>query len=127
MPTVALNASAVDRRLFCTHIMNSNVPGILPKLFDYGYYFQAGYFVIPKKLELTSRYSTIIGDSGSLGTAKASADEVGGGFNWYIYGHNLKLQFDVLHYNGAPVNSSSAQLRPGDDGVLFRSQMQWLF
>lgn len=118
---------SVLTEFYFRHIMNSNVPGTFSKLFDYGYYVQAGYFVLPKKLELVTRYSSIIGDSGSLGGADASADEAGGGLNWYIQGHNLKFQFDVLRYNGAPVSSSSAQLRPGDDGVLYRGQLQWLF
>ena len=57
----------------------------------------------------------------------ANADEVGGGLNWYIHSHNLKSHFDVLRYNGALVSGNYAQLRPGDDGVLCRGQLQWLF
>ena len=99
----------------------------LPNLFDHGYYVQVGYFIIPEKLELTSRHSRIVGNSGTLGGNDQSADEVGGGFNYYIKGHNLKIQFDVLSYNGTPVSSSSAQLRPGDDGVLYRALVQWTY
>ncbi len=117
---------SVVSELYVREIVDA-VGAAVPDLRDYGYYVQAGYFVVPGKVELTSRYSQIKGDSGSLGGDKASADEVGGGFNYYIKKHNLKIQCDVLSYNGAPISSSSAQLRPGDTGILGRVQAQWAY
>lgn len=117
---------SVVSELYVREIVDA-VGAVVPDLFDYGYYVQAGYFVVPGKVELTSRYSQIVGDSGSLGGDKASADEWGGGFNYYIKKHNLKIQCDVLSYNGSPVGSSSAQLIPGDTGILGRIQAQWAY
>ena len=93
-------------------------------LFDWGYYVQLGRFIVPKKLEVAGRYSTVIGDSGTLGGSEHSGDEVAGTINWYIRGHNLKFQFDVSHYNGAVLSSGSGNFRAGDEGFLFRSQIQ---
>ena len=117
---------SVMSELYVREIVDA-VGAVVPDLRDYGYYVQAGYFVVPGKVELTSRYSQIMGDSGSLGGDKASADEWGGGFNYYIKKHNLKIQCDVLSYNGSPVGSSSAQLKKGDTGILGRIQAQWAY
>jgi hypothetical protein len=96
-------------------------------LSDHGFLLQAGYFVWPEKLEWTFRWSRIVGNSGTLGGGDRSADEVAGGGTWYIRGHDVKIVFDVTHLNGASVNSASANIRPGDDGWLFRTQLQILF
>ncbi|GEM_PF-811782 len=93
-------------------------------LFDWGYYAQLGYFIVPKKFEVAGRYSTVLGNSSTLGGGLHSGDEVAGTFNWYIRGHSLKFQFDVSHYNGAVIGSSSGQFLAGDEGWLFRSQVQ---
>jgi len=55
-----------------------------------------------------------------------SADEVAAGMSWYIRGHNLKLTFDVTKLNGAPPRDPALNIRPGDDGLLFRSQSQFM-
>lgn len=96
----------------------------IPDLFDHGFYLQGGYFVIPDKFEVVARYGRVIGDSATLGAVNESADEAGGGFNWYFHGHQAKIQFDVFHYNGVPISSSSVNLKPGDDGVAVRTQFQ---
>jgi hypothetical protein len=47
----------------------TNVPTLFPHhkdLIDYGSTFQAGYFIIPKKLELAARWSWISGQSGDI-------------------------------------------------------------
>lgn len=99
----------------------------VPDLFDHGFLIQSGYFIIPKKLELISRWSRIVGDSGSLGVSDQSADEVAGGVAWYIKGSNLKFVFDVSRVNGTPFNESAAGYRPGDDGLQYRTQFQFSF
>ncbi len=52
-----------------------------------------------------------------------SADEYAAGFNWFFKGHNLKLTFDVSVLNGSPAQNSATGYRAGDDGVLFRTQV----
>ncbi len=99
----------------------------VPSLLDDGFVLQSGYFVIAEKLELIGRWSRIKGDSGTLGQADASSDELGAGFVWYIRGHNAKLTVDISHYNGVPISSSRLELLPGDAGWLSRTQFQLAF
>lgn len=99
----------------------------VPDLFDHGFLLQGGYFIVPEKFELFTRWSRIVGDSGTLGLTEQSADEVAGGAAWWIKGRNLKLLFDVTRVNSSPVNDSAVGFMPGDDGMLYRTQLQILF
>jgi hypothetical protein len=96
-------------------------------LFDHGFLAQSGYFVVPEKFEVFSRWSRIVGNSGTLGAGDQSVDEVAGGAAWWIKGRNLKLLFDVSRVNGTPLNDSAVGYLPGDDGLLYRTQLQFLF
>ncbi|MBT3182500.1 MAG: hypothetical protein HN337_08355 [Deltaproteobacteria bacterium] len=58
-----------------------------PKLTDIGYYANAAYYIIPKKFEIAAQASQTI----RQGPANDSW-EMGGGFNYYIFDNNLKLQ-----------------------------------
>ena len=108
-----------------------NISGIqgagLPDLFDHGYWLQAGKFVVPRKLELLSRWSRVVGTSGTLGLEHQSADEVAGGFVWYFRDQNAKLTVDATWINGAPINSSALDITPGAIGWLVRTQIQFAF
>lgn len=99
----------------------------IPGLFDHGFMVQSGLFVIPKKLELIGRWSRIVGDSGTLGLQRQSADEVAGGLVWYIRGQSLKVTFDATHLNGAPIRDLALNILPGDRGMLYRTQLQVVF
>jgi hypothetical protein len=97
--------------------------GPLPvsRLFDHGYYAEAGYFLIRGKLELNGRISQVFGEFGN-------AQEYAGGVNWLINGtHNLKLTLDVTKLNHNPAGNTGPNLRPGDDGILVRTQLQAAF
>ncbi len=59
-----------------------------------GYYLQAGYQVIPKKLELAVRYSAVE-STDTRASAKYDKNETQFGANYYFVKHNLKLQTDV--------------------------------
>ncbi len=96
-------------------------------MFDHGFLLQAGYFIVREKLELAARWSRVVGNSGTLGGPDRSADEIAGGMTWYIRNQNLKLVTDVTHLNGAPVSSSATNIRPRDEGWLFRTQFQVMF
>jgi hypothetical protein len=99
----------------------------IPDLLDYGYWLQLGKFIVPGKLELMTRWSRVVGNSGTLGVNNQSASEIAGGFVRYFRGHNSKFTFDATYLNGAPINSSSLDIAPGDIGWLLRSQMQFAF
>ncbi len=65
----------------------------IPARSGLGYYVQAGFLIPRQPLEITARWGQMFG----LGqTSLPDADEVGGGFNWYIGGHSLKLQTDYM-------------------------------
>lgn len=90
----------------------------LTSLYQNGFYFEGGYFVIPKKLDVNLRYSQIDGLFGEH-------SEYAGGFNWYPLDNNkLKVSFDVISLDGSPVNNTASEVLAGDDGVLFRTQVQ---
>jgi phosphate-selective porin len=59
-----------------------------------GYYLQAGYQVIPQKLELGVRYSAIE-STDTNASAKFDKNETQVGVNYYFAKHDLKLQSDV--------------------------------
>jgi hypothetical protein len=101
--------------------------GGLPSFSDYGYWNEVGYFIVPEKVQLIARHAHIRGDSGSLGAFDTSSDELAAGFVVYFNKHNSKLTFDVTDLNGATANDSAINIRPGDDGTLFRTTYQWKF
>lgn len=98
-----------------------------PNLYDHGFWLQLGKFVVPQKLQLISRWSRAVGNSGTLGGNQQSSDEVAGGFAWYIRDQNAKIVVDATYLNGAPINSAALDISPGDIGWLVRSQIQFAF
>ena len=101
--------------------------GDLPGLFDHGFWLEVGKFVVPRKLELLSRWSRVVGTSGTLGLEDQSADEIAGGFAWYFRDQNAKLTVDATWLDGAPINSSALDISPGAIGWLVRTQIQFAF
>ncbi len=90
-------------------------------LFDHGFYAQAGYFLIPERLEVLARTSQIWGEFGT-------ASEYAGGFNWFIRGsHDLKFSFDAARVIGAPTSSTGPDYQAGQTGTLIRTQFQAAF
>jgi hypothetical protein len=123
-------------------------------LFDYGTQVMAGYFVVPKKVEVVGRWGWIRGDSGDIngngrfrtvsipGVATPvrvvdgafqnfhEAREYGIGVNYYFKRQLLKWQTDFSVYDGgnpAGGGQSLAGFIPGSDGWLIRSQIQLAF
>lgn len=101
--------------------------GGLPSFSDYGYWNEIGYFIVPEKVQLIARHAHVRGDSGTLGAFDTSSDEIAGGVVCYFNKHNSKLTFDVTNLNGASASDSAINIRPGDDGTLFRTTYQWKF
>lgn len=115
--------------------------------YAHGFYGQVG-ILLTDSLELTGRGAFILGDNAQNGRGS----EIGPGLNWYISGdHKIKLQTDVawvdissdipdstedldgtIGTSGAGSNLSSfssnaAGFAAGDQGVLFRTQLQLSF
>ena len=99
----------------------------LPNLFDHGLWLEVGKFVVPRKLELLSRWSRVVGSSGTLGMEDLSDDEVAGGVAWYFRDQSAKLVVDATWLGGSPINSPSLDIFPGATGCLVRTQIQFAF
>lgn len=96
-------------------------------LFDHGFWLQIGKFIVPSRFQLLARWSRVVGDSGTLGVTNQSAEEISGGFAWYFRGQHAKFVGDLTFLDGAPINSSSLDIVPGERGMLFRTQIQFSF
>lgn len=106
----------------------SDIRGVdLPTLFDHGMWLEAGYFLVPNQWQVLSRWSRVQGNSGTLGGRDRSSDEVAVGLARYFRGQNIRLTVDATHLNGAAINSPVLDIAPGDDGWLYRTQLQFGF
>ncbi|NLE30505.1 MAG: hypothetical protein GX629_12645 [Phycisphaerae bacterium] len=83
-----------------------------------GGYIQAGYFIIPKKLDINARLGGVWG----LGDDIAMEEAIG--MNYYIKGHSLKLSADITHVDECPVTNSSTGFTRNDDIWMYRVQIQ---
>ncbi len=92
-----------------------------------GGYVQAGYFIVPQKVELAARLGGIWDLNGN------NTWEYEAGVNYYIRGQNLKMQFNVsriyeLPLGGGPSPSSRMNwTNQNDDLTLFQVQLQASF
>jgi phosphate-selective porin OprO and OprP len=76
------------------HLVNRR--GATERETDLGFHAQAGYMLIPRKLELAARYAQVpaAGDE--------TTNEILGGLNWFFSGNNLRFSLDggVVHTTG---------------------------
>jgi phosphate-selective porin len=86
-----------------------------------GYYITAGYFIVPKKLQLVMRWEDLNpGQKGSDGIRSIT-----GGLNYYIHGDDLKFMVNYIH-----TWSDFREANPefGDDQFNEAiARMQWMF
>ncbi|WP_157471654.1 hypothetical protein [Desulfuromonas sp. DDH964] len=83
-----------------------------------GYYLQAGYQVLPKRLEFGVRYSAI-NSTAANASAKFEKNETQFGINYYFDRHHLKLQSDLT--------LASDTRTTGKDDTTIRLQGQYYF
>ncbi len=83
-----------------------------------GFYAQAGYFIIPKKLEAAARYSYV---DPNRNVANDLHTETQGAISYYFDKHNLKLQADVTN-----IHQQATGNQPTDD-MEYRLQAQIIF
>jgi phosphate-selective porin len=83
-----------------------------------GYYVQAGYQVIPNKLELGVRYAAIESTDANA-SARFDRSETQFGANYYFFKHSLKLQTDITLVED--------DLADNRDDVIYRLQAQFTY
>ncbi|MHB8765265.1 MAG: OprO/OprP family phosphate-selective porin, partial [Deferrisomatales bacterium] len=83
-----------------------------------GYYVQAGYMVLPKRLEVAARYSAIESEDDNA-SEKFDRSELQLGVNVYLDKHNAKLQADYTRVDD--------DLNDDRDDSIFRAQAQLIF
>jgi phosphate-selective porin OprO/OprP len=84
----------------------------------YGFYAQAGYFIIPKHLEVAVRYSYVDPNREKNNNVRT---QIQGAISYYFYKHNLKLQGDFTNTDDKTVGSG------GTSGNQYRLQAQLVF
>ncbi len=91
-----------------------------------GYYVQAGYFVIPSKLEIAARYSYL---DPNRDVSNDHLAETTGAISWYINKHNLKIQADYsnIHKQGRIASTGAGVGASPTDDQQARLQVQLLF
>jgi hypothetical protein len=94
----------------------------------HGGYMQMGYFLpipgLENQVEVVGRFGGVAGvDPGNEGSW-----EYGGGLNYYIKGHDVKLQADMVKVYEWPNRTASGSLANcNDDALVFRVQLQVQF
>jgi hypothetical protein len=84
---------------------------------DNGYYLQAAFFPVPKKIELYAATSQIYGDSGE---GFGDASEVLMGMNWYpTDSRNHRLNGQVIDVDSSPVSSTFGYYTGGQSGKTY--------
>ena len=92
--------------------------GPLPvqEVVDRGFYLQAAFYPIPRKLELYGITSQIYGDKDA---GFDNSSEYGVGMNWYPFDtRNHRLNVQVLDVNKSPVSSAFGYYTGGMDGIV---------
>jgi len=90
---------------------------------NYGWYAQAGQFIVPRIFELVSRVGGVCVDNTN------GSYEYAAGWNWYLEGQDLKLSMDFTYIDDLPMVSSSANFDGVQNNSLFliRTQLQFQF
>lgn len=84
-------------------------------IFDHGFYVQAAFFPIPKKLELYAITSQIYGDPDA---GFDDSSEYVGGLNVYPFGtRNYRWNLQIMDVNRSPVSSNFGYYVGGQDGT----------
>jgi len=118
--------------------LSADGPTNIPSLDEYGIVAQAGYFLVPDKLEAFGRYEFIHFDgrhySYRTNAYTAVIDDtvniVTAGVNYYFKRHNAKFSTDIVWVLDAlPVNDTGAGLLRSSerDQIVLRSQFQLFF
>jgi len=100
------------------------VNGVVPTFGDFsaeGYYVQGSYFILPKKLQVVTRYEHF--NPGQI--IDDNLDSITGGVNYYIHGDDAKLMANYVH-TWSNFRDARPALGPSDfDEVILRLQIMY--
>jgi hypothetical protein len=88
---------------------------------DWGYYGQVGYYLVPQRWEIAGRIAAVRFDQANNPGTTGNVTEYTVGLNYYLHGHNVKLQMDYSLLAKEPFAGGHA-----NDHRL-RMQVQYLF
>lgn len=95
---------------------------------QHGAYLQCGYFLPIPNHERSFEVVGRVGGISALSSGQEGTWEYAGGLNYYIQGHNVKLQTDITHVTEAPISSNTHSLaNVNDDAWIWRVQFQLAF
>jgi hypothetical protein len=100
-------------------------PLSITSILDRGYYVQAAFYPLPKKIEVYGATSQIYGDK-DVGFGNASEYLVGA--NYYPWDtRDLRLNLQLIDVNHSPVSSTFGYYTAGQDGTTFSAAFSVLF
>jgi len=106
---------------------NFRADGPLPvgRIHDTGFYVQAAFYPVPKKLELYAVTSQIFGDKDA---GFENSSEYVAGMNFYpVNTRNHRFNFQVLDVNRSPVSSAFGYYVGGQDGTVVSAAFSVFF
>ncbi len=104
---------------------NADGPLAVRSILDRGFYVQAAFYPIPKKLELYGATSQIYGDKNA---GFGNSDEYLGGLNFYIANsRNHRINVQVINVNRSPVNSTFGYYTGGQRGTTVSAALAIFF
>ena len=87
---------------------------------DWGGYSQAGFYLIPEKLELAGLISGVIFDKLNVPGVFQKTTAYTVGLNYYVHSHNLKFQFDYSYLDNSVFKGQPSA--PDDNRIRFQTQ-----
>jgi hypothetical protein len=117
----------LQTELYTRRLDGFKADGALPvkEIVDKGFYVQAAFFPVPKKLELYAATSQIYGDK-DAGFSNSSEYLVGA--NWYPFKtRNHRFNLQVMDVNRSPVNSTFGYYTGGQDGTTVSAAFSVFF
>lgn len=127
---LALNTAAYFQQVNANPVVGSAIGAGNPKpygpgkssFFQHGYYGQVGYMIVPARLELVGRAGVLL-EEGDPNIAEFYTL----GLNYYLHGHNAKIQADMTYSPEAPFTDTGSALVQNSHQVAFRVQLQLRF
>lgn len=117
----------LQTEIYSRWLDNFKADGPLPatSLFEQGYYVQAAFYPVPKKLEVYGITSQIFGDKDA---GFSDSSEYGAGLNFYpVATRNHRLNLQLMDVNSSPVSSTFGYYVGGQRGTTVSAAFSVFF